>query len=357
MARLTMAVSLMLLFLSGCAGIAADYVLHYGSNRGGKPFPKTLTGCPAFARGHVVRVQNDPPVDLLVWIVEPGSVQVCVEDKNSPRGPAESINDPLAAASITAAGAPTIRLRRRPANAGACPHPLGDVIVLQGQGGCARTDVVMLPMVAALAEAGYRVIMPDLRSQGDSTGEELGFIVKDAQDIGDVLDWLEQENLLTDKVGILGHSYGAAVAGYVAMQDDRVATCILSGLPTTWRTIIEYQGSRNLLWRLMSDKTRQQTFQICSQRIGYDIDSLDSRRLIALTDKPVLLIHGRQDKCVPASCAAEVLQARPEGTQFVMYEDSGHGEYFVTRFEDVRSLCLSWFAEHLKPPLDAPCAQ
>ena len=97
----------------------------------------------------------------------------------------------------------------------------------------------------------------------------------------------------------------------------------------------------------MTEKQQEQTFQICSERIGFDVDTLDSRKLIVETSKPALLIHGRYDDYVPVNHALETYQARPEGTKLVIYKDSKHGDYFINHFEDFRTLCLDWFGVHL----------
>jgi len=335
-----------LLFGLGCSTIAAEHILTFGSNGGKKPIPEEFETT-LFDDVWIVRVQDDPPVDLVVWILEPRPFRIWVDATTSTSPPAEMAKEPFGEVTVKKAGRPMILIQWDRPNPKAAAPPRGTVMMLQGQGGCNRTAYVMWPIAAALADAGYRVILPDLRSQGDSTGKELGFIVKDAQDIRTVLNVLEQDHLLAGKVGVLGHSYGAAVGGYTATLDDRLATCVLSGLPMTWRGIIEYQGSKNLLWRLMTDGARERTFQRCGERMGYDIDSMDARTFVTETDRPLLLLHGRNDSYVPVGHATEIYNARPDGTRLVIYEDADHGDYFWTRFDEVRDLCLSWFAEHL----------
>ena len=340
-----------LLFVPGCAHVAADYILTWGSN-GGRPLSKTLDGpgVHLFNRVAVVRVQDDPPVDLVVWIIEPRPIRAWVETKASANPLADLADQSLGCAITDKASGMMVQLRWERLDLRDSIQPRGTILVLQGQGGCTRIHPKLLPAAVALANDGYRVVMPDLRSQGDSTGKELGFIVKDAQDIGRVLDWLERERLLAGKVGILGYSYGAAAGGYVATQDGRVVTCVLAGTPMTWRGLVEHRGSQNLLWRLMSDATRERTFERCSERMGYDIDRFDARKLVASTDKPLLLIHGGKDQNVPVEQAAAIHRTRPDGIRFVVFEDSGHGDFFLTHADEIRALCLSWFAEHLNTP-------
>jgi len=357
--RLLATCALLLLLLSGCAEIAANGILRAGSNGGGTPFPKPLQDRLPIAKLGVVRVQQDPAIDLAVWVLEPHHYQVW-----SGTGDIAIPNGRVVANKVrfdfVDDGPPTrvypFNIRWFHEDPSTKITPVGTVILLQGQGGCARESPLLL-VALVLADAGYRVVMPDLRSQGDSTGKELGFIVKDAQDVSNILDWLQREHLLAGRVGILGHSYGAAVAGYATAKDDRIATCIVSGGPTNWRKVIQYQMQERLLWRLMSDQQRERVFQICSERMGYDIDSLDGCKLITSTDKPVLLLHGRKDKNVPVALALAAYEARPKNTRLVIFEEAGHDEFWVTDFERIRKLCLDWFTEHLRPPAETAPSQ
>ena len=352
-----------LLFYSGCSRIVADHVLHFGSNRGGTPFPKDLPGSwlQAFAKGHYLEVQDDPLVHLMIWVVEPRQfhAEIWYGEKDAPSVPEEwAVEATLHACGNVAAsefypGSPatTITYLLRWFTKESTPPimPIGTIIFLNGQGGCARTASPMWPGVAYLANAGYRVVMVDLRSQGDSTGEELGFVIKDARDISKVLDWLERKQLLTEPVGIMGHSYGSASGGLAAVNDPRIRTAILSGTPMAWRSVLEFQlPQESFVWRIMSEEARERTFQIINERMGDEAYNLDARTFIATTTKPVLLLHGRLDDNVPVEHAIEIHRARPEGTRLVIFEDCDHSSHFWTHFDEVRALCLSWFAEHMK---------
>ena len=351
------------LFGSCCSQIVADHVLHFGSNRGGTPFPKELPASwlQTFANGHYLEVQNDPLVHLMVWVVEPRQYQVEIwyGEKDAPPVPdgwevEQGVTARLdVAASERFPGSPattmTYFLRWFTKESAPPVTPIGTILLLDGQGGCMRTGYYNWFHAAYLANAGYRVVMVDLRSQGDSTGEELGFIVKDARDIGKVLDWLERHELLTEPASIMGHSYGAASGGLAAVNDPRIVTAVLSGTPMQWRSVLEFQiPTRTRIWRMMTQGMRERTFQIIRERMGDEAYSLDARTFVTTTTKPVLLLHGRQDRAVPVEHAIEIHQARPEGTRLVIYENSGHGDYFWTHFDEIRELYLSWFAEHMK---------
>ena len=56
----------------------------------------------------------------------------------------------------------------------------------------------------ALAFAGYRVALVDLRGHGRSTGEYLTYGVREAQDVSQVIDAMEQQQLIAGTIGVFG---------------------------------------------------------------------------------------------------------------------------------------------------------
>ncbi|MFP3882590.1 MAG: alpha/beta fold hydrolase [Actinomycetota bacterium] len=90
--------------------------------------------------------------------------------------------------------------------------------------------------VPALADAGYRVLAPDLRGYGRSDKPadiEDYHITKLAADMLAVLDAVE-----VDRAQVVGHDWGAAVAWYLAIaHPDRVRslTALSVGHPTSFR--------------------------------------------------------------------------------------------------------------------------
>jgi pimeloyl-ACP methyl ester carboxylesterase len=97
----------------------------------------------------------------------------------------------------------------------------------------------------------------------------------------------------------------------------------------------------------MARSERDRTIQILGEKIGCDMDEIDSRKLIRKSSKPFLLVHGRLDDDVPVSHALATYEARTQGTKLVIYEGEEHGTYYFQRFEDFQVLCLDWFAAHL----------
>ena len=209
---------------TGCSKIAARHIMA-PTNGGITELPKTLPKNPLFDSVFGVKVQENPPIGLVVWIIEPQTVLIASGKFDTVPLPPKWSENILCGFSIRNEKDPSSRIHIRrihpenPSGLISKQEPIGTIIILQGQGGCARTDYSTWLIAAALANAGYRVILPDLRGQGDSTGDMLGGYIHDAKDISIIIDRLQKDQLLAGKLGIMGQSYGAGVAGFSGFKE------------------------------------------------------------------------------------------------------------------------------------------
>ena len=62
-------------YCTGCSEIAARYIMA-PTNGGITEFPKTLPKNALFDSVFGVKVQENPPIGLIVWVIEPQTIQV-----------------------------------------------------------------------------------------------------------------------------------------------------------------------------------------------------------------------------------------------------------------------------------------
>jgi hypothetical protein len=77
-----------------------------------------------------------------------------------------------------------------------------------------------------LAQAGYRVILVDVRGHGQSTGQTVSYGKWETDDLRAMLDYLTGQRLCDRKVGVLGVGYGGWLALQWAARDSRVGTVV-----------------------------------------------------------------------------------------------------------------------------------
>ena len=82
-----------------------------------------------------------------------------------------------------------------------------------------------------LGEFGYASLRFDMRGCGESEGERGRVIcLEQVADTRNALSYLAgRSDIDGGRIGVVGHSFGAAVAVYTAGVDERVAACISSG--------------------------------------------------------------------------------------------------------------------------------
>jgi fermentation-respiration switch protein FrsA (DUF1100 family) len=110
----------------------------------------------------------------------------------------------------------------------------GTVIFCHGQNGSMDAD---LPMAVPLHQAGYNVLMFNLRAHGTSEGKYVTFGVFEKEDLLGAIDFLNREKGI-DKVAILGFSMGAGVTMIVAALSKRISTIILDGVFFRFRSTV-----------------------------------------------------------------------------------------------------------------------
>jgi len=104
------------------------------------------------------------------------------------------------------------------------------VIVLHGFGSNKSSGNVQKPM-QMLTERGYITFGIDMPGCGDSEGKPARIIcLEQVQATSDALTWLQsQPHVDPDRIGVLGSSFGAAVAVYAGGVDPRIGAVISSG--------------------------------------------------------------------------------------------------------------------------------
>ncbi len=127
-------------------------------------------------------------------------------------------------------------------------HNRRAIIMAHGLGGA---GITMMFQARPLVQAGYNILLVDLRTHGASKGDTIDG-VQEANDILGAVDYLGTRlDVDASKIGVLGISLGAHTALHAALQDDSIRALILEGIgptclddhggkPTTLRRKINY---------------------------------------------------------------------------------------------------------------------
>lgn len=204
------------------------------------------------------------------------------------------------------------------------------------------------------APAGFRLIAPDLRGHGRSTGAGLTYSFKQsAVDMFALLDHLQ-----IDRVKVIGLSGGGITALHMGMlQPERMAGIVAVSAPTSFpeqAKAIQRVYSEAMLPEAERVRMRErhrregQLDTLFSQvRAMPDAGDPDFTPDVLMTiSAPTLIVFGDRDPLYPVSIAFDLYQAIPNAALWVV-PNGGHGPVFganAPRFVDV---ALSFLAGRL----------
>jgi len=196
----------------------------------------------------------------------------------------------------------------------ACSQSSPALIVLHGWGG---NSEMMLPVADPFYRAGYALLFIDARNHGASDSDSFSSLPRFAEDLESALDWLQQQPE-TDpgRIGLIGHSLGAAAALLLASRRRDVAAVVsLASFAHPEGVMRRYLAARSVPFVPFG----WYTLRYVQRVIGHRFNDIAPQNIIRKTTCPVLLAHGREDTKVPVEDAHLILaRAGNENTQLLL---------------------------------------
>jgi pimeloyl-ACP methyl ester carboxylesterase len=225
--------------------------------------------------------------------------------------------------------------------------PKGTIVILHG---------VMMPKESMLhwglflAQKGYRVVLVDLRGHGQSTGDVISYGAWEPADLSQVLDDLARRQLVAGRVGVLGLSYGGAIAIDWAARDPRIdAVVALAPFSDARRAIHEFaRAVEPRLTRFVGDTTMDSAIDLAARRAGFTWEETDVVASARLLHQPVLLFHGRNDNWISPTHSEQIKAAAPAGSQLLL--GPGNHVTISLRLSPMAEQVTAWFDRRLTGP-------
>jgi dipeptidyl aminopeptidase/acylaminoacyl peptidase len=214
------------------------------------------------------------------------------------------------------------------------------VIVVHGLN---TNRAAVLPEAAVLAEAGYQLLLLDLRGHGHSQDSLVSYGYREAWDVQAGLDYLSRRPEV-EQIGALGSSLGGAAVARAAALDSRLQAVVIED---------SYSSLPDAVGDAFDDLTifPQWPFApliiaLAERRVGLKISQVDSARdLATLQGRPVLIIHKTDNRLFPVEHAERMYRAAGEPKQLWLIEGLGPANPAVERPAEFRERVVGFFDE------------
>lgn len=224
--------------------------------------------------------------------------------------------------------------------------PRGTVLVLHG----IRSDKTSVAGLARqIAEEGFRSVLPDLPGHGRSTGDWLTYGVREAGALAALLDELGRRGLLKGQVGIVGISYGGAVAIQLAAVDARIRAVVSVAPFSSLRSVVPSYVEQYvpLLGKLVLDSFIQRGVDQAGALGQFDPDAASPLKAISRTRAPILLVHGRKDHHIPCLHSIDLHTAARDHSKLILLDREDHLSISADRTRTIATHGMQWLRRWL----------
>jgi dipeptidyl aminopeptidase/acylaminoacyl peptidase len=178
-----------------------------------------------------------------------------------------------------------------------------------------------ISLVAPLHEAGYNVLLFSYRGHGRSEGNRFGFTYGafESKDIDAAVAFLSETKGI-DKIGVIGHSAGAASGIISAARNDQI-DAVVAAAPFPSVEDIWYTNRP----RFFPTPLFELTFKFAEFRKQFSRNQVRPQDVIEqISPRPVLLIHGLDDQRITESQAIDLFEAANEPKCLWLVDGASH---------------------------------
>ena len=222
----------------------------------------------------------------------------------------------------------------------------GTIVVLHG---IASTRIAMLPTARMLVQNGFNCLLYDSRANGESGGLNCTFGFYEKHDLSAYLDSALARYPGCEPLGILGDSFGAAVA-LQAMAIDKRLTCGVAESPfATLREVIHDYFRQRFFVPLdfISDEAMEH-----SERIAhFSVDSVRPVEAARHILQPTMIVHGGSDHKISADYGRRVYEnLASTHKELYIIESAGHDDLAEVGGPEYRRRIIDFFTKYLARP-------
>jgi fermentation-respiration switch protein FrsA (DUF1100 family) len=196
-------------------------------------------------------------------------------------------------------------------------------------------------------DAGYNVLLFDLRAQGESGGDRLGLGWYERRDVAGAVAVLRARGFAPGKIGLHGGSYGAATALLATAAIPEVGAVVADSA---------FADSRDLFDAEIKGRTGLPPVftpgisAFVGAFYGLDLATIPPLRAVPLiAPRPILFIHGGADTRIPIDHSRRLRAASRNPTDGLWeIPEAGHARGFSVRPAEFTARVTTFFDSALK---------
>jgi uncharacterized protein len=169
----------------------------------------------------------------------------------------------------------------------------------------------MIVFAAIFRSRGFNVLVYDLRNHGRSGGKNTTFGFYEKHDLKAVVDYAFDQLQPGGKVGTMGISLGGGTALQHAAIDPRLSFVIVDCAYSKLFDLFRFRLKED--YHLPAFPVLYAGMWIIWLLTGARFDSISPRDAVENFDTPLLLIHGQEDRYVPAEMSSELYERKIRG--------------------------------------------
>lgn len=208
-----------------------------------------------------------------------------------------------------------------------------------------------LAIARRFAQAGYNLLLLDMRAQGESGGALTGYGHIERRDL---VEWcrLVVERDADARIALLGESMGASAAVEAAAERDlpsqvKAVVCD-SAYADLWNEAI-YMLSRGVNGKSISPHPVLDIARVVfrGRKSGFDIADANAEQAAKGAKVPLLIVHGSDDFMVPSYSARRLAEAAASDHELIKVDGAGHCCASLVNPETYFSAVLGFAQKHL----------
>jgi pimeloyl-ACP methyl ester carboxylesterase len=198
---------------------------------------------------------------------------------------------------------------------------------------------------AALHDAGFTVMMIDLRGHGESEGDHYSFGVYERRDVLGAVDFLLNRGFIPGSIGVLGISMGGGATTGATSEEAAIGALVLESTFADLKPLIEEQWENE---SGMPKSLLPGVFLMNKLIYGYDLTTIQPvNEIINVPPRPILIIHCTTDELVGMWHPQTLAEAVPSA-ETAYFDACNHAEIFRDYPDEYKALVIPFFQDNLE---------